>query len=285
MNPRMLLLLLPLALAACTPPDENPPGAENTATVPAAPAAEPAAPPAATTATTGGSAMLAGHRWKLDTATDAQGKRIDALFPGPKNVLTLSFDDGNLGVSGGCNRQGGSYELDAQNQLKVGALRATMMACDAPLMQADAAIGKLLSQPQQARVEVSAPPRLHLVSAGGENSTWIGEATAETRFGGPGERVFLEVAPQRVACNHPLIPNHQCLQVREVKFDDKGIRQQPPGEWQPLYEDIEGFEFREGTRTVLRLDKFKRDPVPADASSIVYVLDMVVESETVPAGK
>ena len=268
MNPRILLLSLLPALCACAPDEAH------------ARAAAPATTPAAA-----GMALLTDYHWKLESATDAQGKRIDALFPGPKNVLTLSFADGAASVSGGCNRLGGRYEIDAQDQLKVAGLRATLMACEPALMEADTAVMELLSQPQQARVEDGAPPRLQLVSAAGHSTRWLGEPTAETRFGGPGERVFLEVAPQRIACDHPLISDYRCLQVREVKYDAHGIRQTPPGEWQPLYAEIEGFEFREGERKVLRLDRFERDPTPADASSIVYVLDMVVESEIVPGGE
>lgn len=280
MNLRLLLLLLPLALAACTSKDKPSPAAETAAPAPAA-----TTEPADAKSPAADSPMLAGYRWKLESATDARGKRIDALFPGGDRALTLKFESGNVGVTGGCNQLGGKYEVDAQGQLKTADLASTLMACDEPLMKADKAISDLLSKPQQARVEESAPPRLRLVSASGENSSWIGEATAETRYGGPGETVFLEVAPQRIACNHPLIPNHQCLQVREIRYAENGVKQSPPGEWQPLYEGIDGFEFREGERRVLRLKKFERDPVPADASSIAYVLDMVVESEIVPAGK
>lgn len=272
MNLRLLVLLLPLASVACTPTDKPTP-TEPTATT---------QPATQTAPTADAGAALAGYRWKLESAVDAQGKRIDALFPGGDRALTLSVEGGRVGVSGGCNRIGGSYETDAQGKLKVGRLQSTMMACDEPLMKADQAVNDLLAGPLEARVEESAPPRLQLVAENGERSTWIGEATAETRYGGPGETVFLEVAPKRVACNHPLIPDHQCLQVREIRYADNGVKQSPPGEWQPLYEGIEGFDFVEGERKVLRLKKFKRDPAPADASSIAYVLDMVVESEIVP---
>lgn len=271
MNLRLLLLLLPLAGVACTPTDKPAPVEPASTTEPAA----------QTEPTADAGAALAGYRWKLESASDAQGKRIDALFPGGGRALTLSFEGGKLGVSGGCNRIGGAYETDAQGKLKIGSLQSTLMACDEPLMKADKAVSDLLAKPLDARVEESAPPRLRLAAGDGEQSLWIGEATAETRYGGPGETVFLEVAPKRVACNHPLIPNHACLQVREIRYADNGVKQ-APGEWQPLFEGIEGFDFVEGERKVLRLKKFKRDPVPADASSVAYVLDMVVESEIAP---
>lgn len=273
MNLRLLLLLLPLAGAACAPTDKPAPVEPASTTEQATP----------TEPTADAGAALAGYRWKLESAADAQGKRIDALFPGGDRILTLSFEGGKVGVSGGCNRIGGAYETDAQGKLKIGSLQSTLMACDEPLMKADRAVSDLLAKPLEARVEESAPPRLRLIADNGEQSAWVGEATPETRYGGPGKTVFLEVAPKRVACNHPLIPNRQCLQVREIRYADNGVKQSPPGEWQPLYEDIEGFDFVEGERKVLRLKKFKREPAPADASSIAYVLDMVVESEIVPA--
>jgi len=270
MNLKTLLPLpLALALAAC--------------------AQDGAPPPAATAATADTSATaaagpdaLAGHHWRLESAIDGNGARIDALFPGGDHVLTLDFADGRVAVSGGCNGQGGSVTA-SDGGLEIGQMMSTQMACDAPLMQADAAIAALLAQPQQWQVEDSAPPRLRLVAADGSTSVWAGEPTAETRYGGEGETVFMEIAPQRIDCHHPMIPDHKCLQVREIRYDDQGIKQ-PPGEWEAFYGDIEGFEFRPGERKVLRLKKFnKPDPVPADASSVAYVLDMVVETELVPA--
>lgn len=226
--------------------------------------------------------VLTGHHWLLDTASGPDGARIDALSPDAGRPLALDFSEGRLRASGGCNGASGTYRLEPTGQLEVGALASTQMACDEPLMRADRAIAQLLSgsgEPLQLQLDSGvSSPRLVLQGADGTKSVWRGEPTAETRYGGPGDQVFLEVAPQRIACNHPLIPDHQCLQVREVRYDESGIRQSPPGEWQPLYAQIEGFEFIEDERKVLRVKRFERDPAPADASSIVYVLDMVVEA-------
>ena len=269
MRPETLLLLpLALALAACAQDGTRPPAAGTPSRASPAAVADPA--------------VLGGHHWRLESARDGDGARIDALFPGGDHVLALDFADGRVSVSGGCNGQGGSVATAGDGRLEIGQLVSTQMACAAPLMQADAAIAALLAQPQRWQLEESAPPRLRLVAADGSTSVWAGEPTAETRYGGKGETVFMEVAPQRVDCHHPMIPDHQCLQVRGIRYDDKGVKQ-APGEWEAFYGDIEGFEFRAGERKVLRLKKFTRpEPVPADASSVVYVLDMVVESELVP---
>ena len=143
---------------------------------------------------------------------------------------------------------------------------------------ATAAIAGLLEGELALAKEDSDPPRLELTATNGSRLSFTGAPTADTRFGGPGERMFLEVAPQRVECHHPLIADMQCLRVREVSFDGDGLRSGEPGEWQVLYEGIEGFEHQPGVRNVLRVYRYTRDPVPADASSIVYVHDMTVES-------
>lgn len=272
MNIRVLfpfLSLLPLAIIGCAHESKAPATSADAAT--SAPAEGTGARPLGTT--------LTANRWTLESATDAQGKRLDALLPDAKHPLTMTFENGRASVAGGCNAMGGSYAVDAQSTVTFSHFASTRKACDAALMQADQAIGALLAKPQQAKVDAGTPVRLHLASPSGESSNWVAEPTPSARYGGPGETMFVEVAPARVACHHPMIPNYQCLQVREIRYDAKGIKEAPSGEWQFLYENIEGFEFREGERKVLRLKKFKRTATPADASSIAYVLDMVVESE------
>lgn len=95
--------------------------------------------------------------------------------------------------------------------------------------------------------------------------------------------MFFEVAPQRKACAHPLIqdaliPDMQCLQVRKRTYADNGTLASQ-GEWQPLYQQIEGSTHTPGTRHVLRVKQFSVANPPAGASSVAYVLDRVVESE------
>ena len=180
---------------------------------------------------------------------------------------------------------GGGYTIDG-DRLQVARMAATMMACTDPkLMALDQAIGKRLEAAQTIALRGDDAPQLTLTSADGEVLTFRGEATAETRYGGPGETAFLEVAAQTKPCSHPLIPDKQCLQVRELHYDERGIKTGTPGDWQPLYQDIEGYEHADGVRNVVRVKRYAIKNPPADGSSIAYVLDMVVESENVAGGK
>ena len=265
---KRLTFVLPLLLAACArPPQEPAAGAPSLAT---------AAAPATVAAIDG--STLAAYHWRLAEATDAQGQRIDALFVRADQPLTLDFQDGRLGVSNACNRIGGNYRIDG-DKLEVGDLVMTEMACEPALNALDAAIAERLKGTLTAALQ-RAPEKLTLTTAGGDTLRFDGEPTAETRYGGPGEQAFLEVAAETKPCSHPLIPNKQCLQVREIRYDDKGMKS-TGGEWQNFYEDIEGYTHEAGIRNVLRVKRFKRNPVPADASDTAYVLDMVVESESV----
>jgi hypothetical protein len=122
-------------------------------------------------------------------------------------------------------------------------------------------------------------PTLTLANATGDKLVFAGEPTAETRYGGPGERMFLEVAAHAKPCSHPLIPGMQCLQVRELKYDDKGLKVGTPGEFGNFYDSIDGYTHEDGVRNVLRVERYTIENPPADGSRYAYVLDMVVESE------
>lgn len=269
MRPALSLLPLVIALAACAP--SNPPSEPP----PAAAAA--AASTTSSQAVAPDARALAANHWTLDDAVDGSGARIDALFPGPDHVLQLDFADGRISVGGGCNQMNGTYAL-AGGRLSVGPMVQTKKFCGEPLMATDEAIARLLGA--GGTLSTAADGALVLATAAGERLAFAATPTAETRFGGPGERVFLEVAPQRVACHHPLIPDFRCLHVREITYDGQGLKT-GTGEWQFLYDDIEGYTHQPGVRNVLRLKRYKVPNPPVDGSSIAYVLDIVVESETV----
>lgn len=279
MNQRLLCLILPVALAACAKTPEPTPLANPEPQATPAPATPADAAPVLDAAKT--SATLAGHHWQLQDAKDSGGKRIDALFVRADQPITLDFAGNNrLGISNTCNRMSGAYALEGDT-LRVSRLASTLMACaDTKLMALDQETGKRLEGNSRIALQEGATPILTLTTAAGDVLTFGGQPSAQTRYGGPGERMFLEVAAETKPCSHPLIPNKQCLQVREIQYDAAGIKQ-GSGDWQNFYEEIEGYAHEPGVRNVLRVDRYKRDPVPADASANAYVLDMVVESETV----
>ncbi|MEN5117666.1 META and DUF4377 domain-containing protein [Luteimonas sp. TWI662] len=271
---RALSLLLPFALIACSPAT-SPPDAAATPDAQAAAADLPDAAPADHTAT------LGAYHWRLVDARSGTGARIDGLLAEGGAPLQLDFRDGGVQVCNACNNMSANVALD-DDRMTVDQVISTMMACQDPRLQTlEREIGQRLPGTHHITIAEGEAPRLTLQTEGGDVLTFEGTPTPATRYGGAGEQVFLEVAPERVACSHPLIPDHRCLQVREVRYDANGVREAGDAPWAPLYQEIEGFTHEDGTRNVVRVQRFDVANPPADAPAQAYVLDMVVESETV----
>ena len=164
--------------------------------------------------------------------------------------------------------------------VKLGPYAATRMACADPKLAAlDGEVGKRLQGDFGLRMAGGAIAQIELTSGSGDVLVFGGKDTAETRYGGPGERIFLEIAADTKPCNHPLMRDQQCLQAREIKFDDKGLKVGTPGAYTVFPDQIQGYFHEPGVRNVLRVNRYTLANPPADASKYAYVLDMVVESD------
>jgi len=222
------------------------------------------------------------HKWTLQSARDAAGQRLEALPP-PGRPITMNFNEGNVSIQGACNQMNGRWSLSPQGPLNFGQLAATMRSCEPPLMAADRALADALAQPVAVLLTPGASPTLRLTTASRHELVFGGQPTPRSLYGKP-KRLFLEVAAQTVECKPPSATGARCIEVREVRFDQKGLRTGQPGPWRPLAEPIEGYTHAPGVRSVLRVDRYQRKPAKAGESAAVYVLDLVVESEIV-AGK
>lgn len=229
-------------------------------------------------ANSGAAVPLGNYHWQLASATTAAGQPIASLQAnaGPAPV-ELSFGE-TFSAYAGCNRMVGSYQLTGDT-LRVGSLMSTMIGCPPALDQRDRTLGAALEKPLTIRTRTA--QQLVLVTAQGDVLDFTGTPTAETRFGGPGERVFLEVAAHTASCTPGAGAPTQCLQVRELHYDDQGLKVGTPGEFSHFYANIEGYEHQDGVRNVLRVKRFRIANPPADASALAYVLDMTVETELV----
>jgi heat shock protein HslJ len=221
---------------------------------------------------------LQSNVWTLQSGSEAAGTPIDGLMV-PGKSFQMRFQDARVSIQGGCNTMNGSWRLSPQGQLMLGRLAATMMACEPALMKADSALSAVLAQHLDVELQPGERPTLRLQSPSRQTLVFSGEPTPESLYG-KATRIFLEVAPQTVECVSGVMRG-QCLRVRERRFDPHGLRIEPPGEWRTFHGGIEGYTHTPGVRNVLRINRYQRKQVPADASRYVYVLDMVVESEIV----
>ncbi len=224
---------------------------------------------------------LQAYHWTLSTVTSKDQPAAAAPTAGNGKPVVLDFSNQRVSVSGLCNLLSGSYALE-DGRMTISHMVSTLKACpDSQLMRYEQHIGQHLPTVTNWTLDNSAAsPTLVLSFQDGTQWSMLGEPTAATLYGGEPERIFLEVAPQRVACSHPLIPDYQCLHVREITYDDRGIKVDT-GDWQYYYGSIQGYEHQAGVRNVLRINRYTRKNPPADASATVDILDMVVETDTV----
>ena len=199
----------------------------------------------------------------------------------PGQAFVLRFDGVRLAVSGGCNNMTGSWRLSPQGQLMVGRLAATMKACEPALMQADAALSAVLAQHLDVQLQPGTTPSLRLVSPTRQTLVLNGQPTLESLYGAP-TRIFLEVAradgalPARRRCAGAM-PAGARAPLRQA-----GAAHRTAGRMARLLRPYRRLHpHARACATCCASTATSASQVPADASRYVYVLDMVVESETV----
>lgn len=260
----ILLGLLPLTLAACaTSPDRDPANSDPVDT-----------------------SLLNTYYWQLTNATDSRGQIIDPLFVRTNKPVQLEFHGDRFSVVNTCNQMGGKYTVQG-NRINFHSMASTMMMCsDARLAKLDEEVSNRLAKAKSFTMQnagqplqTGMPPRMTVTTSGGDVLVFTGKLTPEARYGGPGEIVFLEVAPQTVACNHPLMPNMRCMQVRQVYYDNSGRKITTTDRWENFYQQVEGYQHEEGVRNVIRVKRYTIQNPPADGANSAYIIDTVVESE------
>ena len=198
-----------------------------------------------------------------------------------KKPIVLSFSKDRLSVDSGCNRQGTTWKVE-NDLIITGDMFSTEMACEPALMKQEQFAADLLQKREISfDVNTSNPdqPSLVISDTKGQKYTFLGTMTAEAKYQSEGKIVFLEISPQTKSCTG--VAPQTCMQVREIKYDDKGIKTYADKNWSLYYGQIEGFEHNPNQRVIVRVKRFDIKNPAADQSSIADVLDMVVEQEIV----
>ncbi|QEI11307.1 META and DUF4377 domain-containing protein [Cellvibrio japonicus] len=217
---------------------------------------------------------LGKYHWTLVNINERPASTLEAR-------TQLDFSNGQVSVSGLCNNIAGPATIKGSH-LKIGPLRSTLKAClDNELSAHEHYFANWLPNVSHWAIRLdSESPVLTLSQDSGEYIHLRGEPTAETRYGSQGDIIFLEIQPLVVPCNHPLIPNYQCLQVREISYNEQGIKT-AQGPWQHFYDSIQGYQHRSDTRVILRIKRYPIANPPADGSRFAYIHDLTVEQALV----
>lgn len=224
---------------------------------------------------------LTAYHWKLQQAFNPAGAEDQSWFlESSKAPIELEFIEQRAVVKNLCNVMSAGYSVEGQ-RLNVQRPMSTLRACaDNQLMMLEQKVARILPTTKQWNVQLPAStaeqPRLTIQFIDGTRWQLQGSPTPQTKYGGKPERMFLEVGPERKPCSAGA-GRHQCLQVREIRYGDNGVKTYT-GQWEYFYSEIEGYKHQPGISNTLRIDRYKLQNVPADASSYAYVLDMVIGS-------
>ncbi|WP_176593533.1 META and DUF4377 domain-containing protein [Sphingobium sp. EM0848] len=202
---------------------------------------------------------LAANHWDLVEWTGGQvpqGKR-----------LRLDFDAkrGSFSTETMCNRAGGAYRVKGKT-IRLGNAKgqfaSTMMACPEPAMTVERAYTQSLAAVRTYRIEGN---RLVLRTAKGESLTY--QAAHKPAADAPRKLIYVSADTKPCTGVAPMT----CLQVREKETDA----------WQLHYSGIVDFDPQPGIEYRLRIVEEKLANPPADASSIRWTLDQVIEQRVV----
>lgn len=213
---------------------------------------------------------LINYQWSANTA--------DAPKP-----LVLNFDKaGRLSISTSCNGMGTNWKVE-NNQIITGNLMATQMACEPKAMAQEGVAASLFENrktPFVLNLNNANAPTLTVIAENGQKVVFTGKMTPETQYQGQGETIFLEISPETKECTAG-VAKKQCLQVREIKYAENGVKTQVDKDWTLFYDNIDGFTHTANERQVVRLKRFEIKNPAADQSKYAYVQDMIIERETV----
>ena len=225
---------------------------------------------------------LSQFHWNLQSAVNQNNQTLPVFYAGqaqPK--VTLDFQEGRFNLHGSCNRMMGSYTA-TDTTFAGGMLASTNMGCAPAAMEQDGSLAQFFSEQKIAyKLNKQEAPTLTFTNSKGEKLVFVGNPTADTRYGSKPETVFLAVSHQTRACSDGVSRGRQCLMVKEIRYGENGVKTYEDKEWSNFYDHIEGFTHRKDTDTVLRVKRYNVANPPADASSYAYVLDMVVSQALV----
>lgn len=211
--------------------------------------------------------ILPTYTWSTNTA--------DA----PKPLILTFSQDGGLSISTSCNNLGTSWKIE-NNQLVTGNMMATNMACESKSMAQEGIASQIFSNRKAAFVlnmKDTQQPTLTLTDAQGQTYTFTGKMTPEALYQTQGETIFLEISPETKQCTG--VAPQTCLQVKEIKYAENGVKTQVDKDWTLFYDKIEGFEHRSDERQVIRVKRYALKNPAADQSKYAYVHDMTIERE------
>lgn len=215
------------------------------------------------------------------SADDAQ---VLPAAPAEMRPFDISFDDDRVSVQGLCNNLSGGYTVSGEH-INISQMMSTRKMCsDDALMALENYVGQVLPAAEQWKLQgvdaaqlAQSTPTLELRFSNGMRWQLEGTATDETKYGQEPVIEFLQIDPQVQQCTDG---SGECLKVRQLEYDDRGIHTET-GPWQQIQRDqLEGYELDPNYSSIIRVKRFMQSGADGE-SRPVYVHDMTVETQSI----
>lgn len=194
------------------------------------------------------------------------------MYSGSEATLNLQFNQNSLYIQTDCNGQNTQWELD-QHILKTNHLISTMKMCSAEQMKKEQFAQQLFDH-TELKVQIdnskAEQPILNIETTTGQKYQFVGTMTPEFKYKAQPQTVFFEIAPQQQPCTSN--PSQQCLQVRQIKYSDSGVKTYVDSSWKQLPVEIQGYNHDPKSNRIIRVKAFN-----TDSKQPAYIYDMTVE--------
>lgn len=214
---------------------------------------------------------LSAYTWSLNT-------------PNAPKPITLQFSDqGRLSVTTSCNTLATQWTAES-NILTTTKTMGTLMACENNVATAQEKLASnLISEakiPFALNLNNPNNPTLTLVAANGEKYIFNGTMTPETKYQSQAETIFLEIAPGVKKCSGGA-GEQMCLSVKEIKYNEQGIKTSQDKDWTYFYSPIEGYKHDPNLQQIIRVKRYEIKNPAADQGKYAYIYDMTVSSAVI----
>jgi len=217
-------------------------------------------------------AVLAGYFWDMDAAFDKSGAAQPFWFSKDLPPVRLTFSpNGHAFAENACNSLNWKFKVSGSEKIAFTPTAATLIGCDEELTQRQHLIG--VGIPQTHRYTLKATPRtgperLTLYLADGSRWEFKPTPTPETRYGGPGEQIELEIAMDTVPCESG--STQQCLNARQVRWE-RNTSKVCLSDWEVLKSGIEGYQPTPGRHEIIWVKAYPLNRVSSKTSGSAYV--------------
>ncbi|MDB5988951.1 MAG: hslJ [Herbaspirillum sp.] len=186
-------------------------------------------------------------------------------------------DEGRVSGHAGCNQFSAPYVLRDANEITIATPVATRMACAPEVMDFEA---RLLDKLESISSYKITRNTMDLTAADGHVLSF----RARAKVGAQANIKFIYVAPQQIACaaDAAAMNAHRADQPQAMCFQVRENQDEP---WHLWSGGIAGFDYEPGTAYRLRILEERVTPRVADAGSLRWTLDLIVEQETLDSPK